>query len=267
MKTAPVIVCLLATTILWGCDVQRKALYCPEQFTVADVRKYAAENGLQLWPERDETYQGIVSRSGPANSKGTVMVFHGNSGPAVFRKHYLPPLESRGYRVVLAEYPGYGGRAGELSEESLVADARRAALRAKTEFGKPLYLWGESMGCGVAAALAGDKLVRPDGIVLLTPWDSLLNIAVEKLPWFPVKLILRDSYDNAANLAGYKGPVAVIAAGKDQVIPNRLTENLYRSICAPKRMWVFENAGHNDWPADPGLDWWSEVMDFVGAPN
>ena len=61
---------------------------------------------------------------------------------------------------------------------------------------------------------------------MLTPWDSLLNEARAKVPWFPVKLILNDTYDNVANLVTYKRPVAVIMARRDDVIPNRLTERL-----------------------------------------
>ena len=247
------------------CNIQRHLVYYPGQVTLVDVQRYAADNDLRLWPEETAAYLGIVSRKGPANFKGTVVIFHGNAGPAVFRDHYFAALETRGFRVVLAEYPGYGGRTGDLSEKSFVADGRRAALRAKKEFGGPLYLWGESMGCGVASALATDTELRPHGVVMLTPWDSLLNEARAKVPWFPVKLILNDTYDNVANLVTYKRPVAVIMARRDDVIPNRLTERLYRSLSQPKRMWIFENAGHNDWPSRSELEWWSEVMDFLNS--
>ena len=80
---------------------------------------------------------------------------------------------------------------------------------------------------------------------MLTPWDSLPNEGKAKIPWLPVGFLLRDRYDNAANLARYKGPVAVIMSGRDEVISNRLTERLYASLSQPKRLWVFENAGHS----------------------
>ncbi|MEW6220037.1 MAG: alpha/beta hydrolase [Thermodesulfobacteriota bacterium] len=165
----------------------------------------------------------------------------------------------------LAEYPGYGGRPGELSETSLVADGRRTALLARAAFGSPLYLWGESLGCGVAAALAADPELRPEGVVLLFPWDSLENEAKAQFPWLPVKPFLRDTYDNVVNLAGYRGPVAVIMAGRDEVIPNRLTKRLFVALSQPKRLWVLEQAGHNDWPRRPTEGWWDEVMGFLAA--
>ncbi|HSR13841.1 MAG TPA: alpha/beta fold hydrolase [Thermodesulfobacteriota bacterium] len=249
--------------ILSGCNFQNRFLYHPGEETIADVRQYAAENHLQMWPDSNPGYRGIVSQKGPAFFKGTVIVFHGNAGPAASRKHYFAPLEDRGYRVVLAEYPGYGGRSGEMSENSFVYDARQTAARARQEFGGPLYVWGESLGCGIASGVATDETIRPKGVVMLTPWDSLRNEAKAKFPWLPVSLFLSDKYDNVVNLAKYRGPVAVIMAGKDEVIPNRLTKRLYDSLSRPKRMWLFENAGHNNWPADPALGWWDEVMKFV----
>lgn len=263
IKRACVLVLGVVIAVLSGCDIQRTLLYYPGHVTIADVQRYAADNGLQMWPDSTAGYQGIVSHKGPDKFKGTIVVFHGNAGAAVFRDYYFAALEARGYRVVLAEYPGYGGRSGELSEKSLVADARRVALRAREEFGDPLYLWGESMGCGVASALAVDTGLCPRGVVMLTPWDSLLSVARARFPWLPVTLFLQDAYDNVVNLAHYKGPVAVIMSKRDEVIPNRLTETLYKSLSQPKRLWTFEDAGHNDWPIHPDLEWWSEVMSFL----
>jgi pimeloyl-ACP methyl ester carboxylesterase len=230
------------------------------------VQRYASGIGLQLWPEDSPSYRGLVSRKGPAESKGTVVVFHGNAGPAVFRDYYIKSLENRGYRVVLAEYPGYGGRPGELTEESLVADARSTAREAKRAFGPPCILWGESMGCGVAAALAADHSIMPKGVVLITPWDSLLNVAKAKVPILPVGIVVHDKYDNITNLTGYSGPVAVVMAGRDRVIPKKTTLNLYNSLSQPKRIWIFNDAGHNNWPTGQDLIWWDEVLDFINSP-
>ena len=164
MKTGISVVVLgIMSVFLWGCNLQGHLIYYPGEVSIGDVQEYAKDNDLQMWPVRDEAYQGIVSRKAPTGFKGSVVVFHGNGGPAAFRTCYIAALEARGYRVVLAEYPGYGGRPGELSEKSLVADGRRTALRAMQDFGGPLYLWGESMGCGVASALAADPSFAPRG--------------------------------------------------------------------------------------------------------
>lgn len=256
---------LLLLSGLPGCNIQRDLLYYPGDTSISDVERFVSGNNLAMWPDGSAGYRGIVSRKGPKDFRGTVVVFHGNGGPAMFRVAYIAALELRGYRVVLAEYPGYGGRPGDLSEKSLVADARRTVALAEKDFGGPVYLWGESMGCGVASALADDQEIRPDGVVLVTPWDSLLNTAKALYPWLPVSLLLTDAYDNVANLARFKGPVAVIMSARDEIIPNRLTKNLYASLAEPKKLWIFEKAGHNDWPSGPELGWWDEVMIFLTA--
>jgi pimeloyl-ACP methyl ester carboxylesterase len=265
LKGVLILVLGVISSIFSGWSIQQHLLYCPDPMIIDDVRLYAEQSGLQLWPEDGAAYRGLVSSRGPADHKGTVIVFHGNAGAAVHRAYYTAALGMRGYRVVLAEYPGYGGRSGELSEKSFVADARLTAKLARKDFGGPLFIWGESMGCGVASALASDRDLGARGVVMLTPWDTLLNEAKAKFPWLPVKLLMRDKYDNVANLAGCDGPVAVIMAKRDEIIPNRLTRRLYESLSQPKQLWVFEKAGHNDWPTDPGNGWWDEVMEFVNS--
>lgn len=52
-----------------------------------------------------------------------MIVFHGNAGAAIDRSYYVDALTPLGYRVVLAEYPGYGGRSGQPREKVFVADA------------------------------------------------------------------------------------------------------------------------------------------------
>ncbi len=209
---------------------------------------------------------GLVSGAAGTATKGTVVVFHGNAGVAPYRWHYVEALERLGYRVVLAEYPGYGGRGGWLTERSLVADGVRVARRAKEEFGSPLYLWGESMGAGVAAGVARETGLEADGVVMMTPWDSLENMARMLFPSFLVRVLLRDPYDNVNNLSGFTGPVAIIVAEHDEVIPSLRGLRLHEVLAGQKRLWMLKGCGHNNWPdrIEPGF--WSDIMDYVSRP-
>jgi hypothetical protein len=223
----------------------------------------AARRGLKLWPEGADDYHGLVSIAPPALQRGTVLVWHGNAGSAIHRVHYAQALQRLGLRVVLIEYPGYGSRLGSLGEASFVQDAQQAARLAREEFGGPLYVWGESLGCGVASAVAAELELEVQGVVMLTPWDTLPNLA-QRLYWYlPAKWIIRDKYDNVRNLAGFGGPVAVLMAGRDEVIPNEHTIRLHESLPGEKQLWVFEEAGHNTWPTSPDADWWGEIVAFL----
>ena len=150
---------------------------------------------------------------------------------------------------------------------NIATDALQAARLAAEEFGGPLYVWGESLGCGVASAVAADPALPVRGAVMLTPWDSLPDLA-QRLYWYlPARWLVRDRYDNGRNLRDFRGPVAVVMAGQDEVIPRAHTMRLYESLPGGKRLWVFDDAGHNTWPMAPTSHWWAEVMAFVSAPG
>jgi pimeloyl-ACP methyl ester carboxylesterase len=197
--------------------LQRRLLYHPtfNLLSASDLQTL----GLQYWPVSGAVYRGFLNTRFNAPVRGTVMVFHGNAGAASDRLYYTRALALLGYRVLLMEYPGYGGRAGKRSEASFIADAKQSIAIAHRRLGAPLFLWGESLGAGVVAALAADSTLPIAGVVLITPWDSLTRLA-QRIYWFlPVGWLLRDRYDSVHNLQAYDKPVAVIFAKRDEIIP------------------------------------------------
>lgn len=246
---------------------QGKMLYFPSRRSREAEADQAKQYGLLLWHEEPADYYGLVSADFQGPSKGVVLVCHGNAGSAVDRFYYIGSLQRLGYRVVLYEYPGYGARPGELREDVFVADALRAARAAIEEFGGPLFVLGESLGCGIASAIAGSTELAVKGVILITPWDTLPNLAQDIYWALPAKLLVRDKYDNIANLRDFKGPIAVVMAGIDEVIPNKRTMNLFESLPENKRLWTLQGAGHNDWPGVVEEMWWKEVVDFVSGGN
>lgn len=153
-----------------------------------------------------------------------------------------------------------------MGEEAFVADAAITVGLAFEQFGPPLFILGESLGCGVAAAVANKTTVTIAGLVLITPWDTLAAVAKAKFPLLPVRLFLTDCYDNIDNLRSFRGKIAVVGAGRDGVIPIQHAENLFNSITTPsKRMWLIQKAGHNDLLFHTNQIWWREVMDFANG--
>ncbi len=245
--------------------LQRQLLYFPSPERASAAHLRAA--GLVPWPAAGDDYRGLISNDQASFPNGTIVVFHGNAGQAVDRAFYPAALAPLGYRVLLAEYPGYGGRAGKPSEAAFVADARATVAQAYEEFGEPLYLWGESLGAGVAAAVVADAPAPVAGLVMVTPWDSLPAVAQTHYPYFPARWLTLDKYDSVRNLAAYPGPVAVALAERDTIVPVHHGQRLYESLSRRKQLWLFEKAGHNSWPSDPEARWWREVTDFVAASD
>lgn len=249
-------------TVLLLFLMQRRLIYFPNLNTPS-IESLKRE-GLQFWPHA-ENYRALVSTRPPLNPKGTIVVFHGNNSLAAQRAYYVRALERLGYRTVLAEYPGYGGRDGKLSETEFVADAKETIRRVREEFGGPLFIIGESLGTGVATAIAADPGMPIAGLILITPFDSISALS-QTLYWFiPARWMVWDKFDSVTNMQSYKCPTAILMAERDNVVPKQHTMSLYESVKGPKQLWCFEDASHTDWPAGPDEIWWREVMDFVST--
>ena len=241
--------------------MQRQMLYYPDRAAPSESSVRGA--GFSRWPSAGAAFRGYSDSTVTAPEAGVVVVFHGNAGTAWDRQYYTAPLRNLGYRVVLAEYPGYGGRPGRPGEKEMVADAREIVRLVQKEYGEPIYICGESLGAGVAVAVAGDLPESIAGMILITPWDTLADVA-QSIYWFlPVRLLLRDIYDNIGNLGGYGGKIAVAVAEYDKIIPRRHGIRLFDSLPNPKKLWIIKGAGHNTWSSIVGDSWWREVMGFL----
>ena len=230
----------------------------------------AAEVGLVPW---DHSSPGVLSPqgyvrpdfAGPA-PRGTIVVFHGNAGCAFDRTYYADAFIRRGFRTFLYEYPGYGGRPGSPSAASIAGDAR-ALIRSLDQAGYgPIYVWGESVGSGVAALICNDATLPVHGLALLTPWDSLTHAAASHDPFVPVSVLLWDKYDSIANLAHFAHPICVVCSTKDTILPLPLGLNLFAHLAGPKKLILQDGCGHNDWPSSPELTWWDDALNSI-APK
>ena len=240
--------------------MQYNMLYYPDSRLPAESELTA--KGLQFWPTGPIGYRGYISTGGIKNIKGTIVVFHGNAGTAADRDYYLSALGLLGYRVILAEYPGYGGRKGRLGEQSFVNDSKETLQIAAETYKGPIYLLGESLGCGVVAGVAKDTSLSIAGIILITPWNTLLAVAKDHYPYLPVGWFMKDRYDNAENLKSFQGRIAVVGAERDEVVPVRHAEELFTLLPKNKRMWIIKGVGHNDWSMLMDMSKWQEIMDF-----
>ena len=259
-----IFILILSWIYLVGCDMQNHMLYFPDSRLPSESELRA--NGLQFWPEGPTDYRGFIGTGKTGNVKGLIIVFHGNAGTASDRDYYLPPLGSLGYRVILAEYPGYGGRKGELGEQSFVNDSRETLRIAAKTYEGPIYLLGESLGCGVAAGVARGMSRDITGVILITPWNTLLAVAKDHYPYLPVGRFMKDKYDNAENLKSFPKRIAVVGAERDEVVPVRHAEELFTLLPNNKRMWIIKGVGHNDWIMRMDLSKWQEIMDFINGP-
>jgi len=237
--------------------MQDRLLYFPTKLALADT----AVGRMQPWPSAQEFRGFLAEPAGPA--RATAIVFHGNAGHAGDRGYYAEQLTRLGLRVILAEYPGYGSRDGPLGEQSLVGDAAQTIALAHRVHGAPVVVIGESLGAGVAAAAVHRERDKVAGLLLITPWDRLDNVAAHHYRWLPVRWMLRDRYDSGANLAAFGRPVMIAIATEDEVVPARFGRALYAALPDPKRLAVIDSARHNDWTMKVNAAWWQSAVEFL----
>ena len=244
---------VVAAVFAW----QDKLLYFPDRTTVARI----ATGPLRAWPSAQE-FRGLVAEpAGPV--RGTALVFNGNAGHAGHRDFHADALVPLGLRVILAEYPGYGPRGGAVGEESLVADAEASLRLAHQRHRGPVVLVGESLGAAVASAAAANRPDLVAGLLLITPWDRLGNVAAHHYPWLPVRWLLRDEHDTQGRLAAFGRPVLVVVAERDSIVPARFGGALHAALGGPKRLQVIAGSDHNDWPERVDARWWRDAIGFV----
>ena len=151
--------------------------------------------------------------------------------------------------VYLVNYRGYGGSTGRPSEAALIADAL-AVYDSVSARHAPIAVIGRSLGSGVAVALAAERPV--ERLILVTPYDSIANVAADHYRLLPVRWMVRDRYDSAARIGRVSAPTLVVIAGHDEVVYRARSDALLAAMAPSRRhTLLLPDATHNDVQLDP----------------
>jgi uncharacterized protein len=245
-----------------GCaSFQRRLIYFPPSVRPAEVEQEAASQHLTRWTDAQGEPIGWKRMSSVQPTQGQVLITHGNAGCAFQCGHYADALQQVGaFDVYIVEYPGYENRPGSPSERALDSAADEALESLPTN--RPTYLVGESLGTGVATYLAGKPPNQIAGVVLLAPYNSLVSVAQAHIVIFPVGLILADRFPSEKHLSTYHGPVVMLVAGRDTVVPERFGRRLYAAYSGPKRLWEFPEGNHGTVMLQPP-EIWKQILEFL----
>lgn len=238
MKQAAILLLIIAVSaygvVLAGYFFyQRKLLFYPTH--------HAHGSALTPWIKDGETI-GYV-REG-RDVKTIWLMLHGNAGQASDRTYALPCFPED-QSVFILEYPGFGFREGSPSKTSINEAAREGYLELRRRFpGSRICVAGESIGSGPSCYL-GTLDHAPDKISLVVPFDNLADLAQGHVLYLPVRLLLRERWDNIESLRQYKGPVEIFGAKGDRIIPVERAVTLAQAI--PNAVLHLIEGGHNEW--------------------
>lgn len=178
----------------------------------------------------------------PGKSRA-VVYFGGNSEMITHRRPYFEEVFSD-FSVYLINYRGYGNSQGSPSESGIFSDAL-AIHDELIQRHDSIIAYGRSLGSGVAVYLAARR--RLEKLILLTPYDSLVEIGQKKYPLFPVRYLIKDRFDSASVADQIETPVLIAAAENDREITLDHTLALKQSFHqAPLQYQMIAGAAHND---------------------
>ena len=225
---------------------QRSVLYIPPKvyLTPAGVEL----SGADEVPETDDEPNNVMGWwLAPKEPRApVVMYFHGNGSAVYSANDVYRTLHEKGYGVFALAYPGYPGRAGQTTQQSLTEAAIEGYDFVAAQGVEPteIIFYGTSLGTGVAAQLAANR--KPALIIMEAPFTSVADMAQRTLPVFPAAMLTRDKFRSGRALAGSQIPMIWIHGTKDTVIPLDVGQALFDGYDGPKSAYVIPNGLHNN---------------------
>lgn len=220
---------------------QRRLIYYPDitrgDASIASTFELARPDGVRL--------HGWVDRPGQSRA----LLYFGGNAETLQQARTLLADCCPGWSAYFLPYRGYGGNGGEPSRDAILTDALAMYdTVASRHPGQPVAVIGRSLGSGVASWVASQRPTSK--LVLVTPFDSLSNVAKAHYPWLPVDWLMHERYDSADWLRGRTPPTLVMRATDDEVIPAANTDALLRALPASTRV-VDIKGDHNNLSAHP----------------
>ena len=221
---------------------QRTLLYFPDS-----AHRPPAAAGLpqatEVTFQSDDGEKLLAWYVAPRAGKKLVLYFQGNAGGLDLRADRFTWLTADGTGLLALCYRGYGGSTGKPSEDGLIRDARAAYDFVAARYpATRIVLFGESLGSGVAVALAAER--RTAAVILDAPFTSAADVGASAYPFAPVRWLMKDPWHSDERIARVTAPLLVLHGEEDRVVAIRFGERLFALANEPKRMVRFAQGGH-----------------------
>ena len=174
----------------------------------------------------------------------TLVYFHGNAGTLENRIHKINHFQDMNINFLIIAWRGFSGNKGKPTEQGLYEDGKSAIdwLIKKGVNEENLILYGESLGTGVATHLAQNKNYA--GIILETPFTSMIDAAKTFYPYIPVSILLRDKFENYKKVKNIKLPILIMHGEVDQIVPFSMGKKIYEIANQPKYSYFTKHDNH-----------------------
>jgi len=174
----------------------------------------------------------------------TILFLHGNAGALENRIHKINHFNDMNLNFLLLAWRGFSGNKGKPTEQGLYKDARSAIkwLKEKGILEENIIIYGESLGTGVATEIAQNKNFA--GVILESPFTSMVTAGKSKYPIFPIKLLLKDKYESDKKIKNIKSPILIMHGEVDKIVPFWMGKKMFELANEPKYSYFSKYDDH-----------------------
>ncbi len=174
----------------------------------------------------------------------TILFFHGNAGSLENRTYKLNHFKDLNVNFLIIAWRGFSGNKGKPNEKGLYEDGRSAIrwLKTKGINEKNIILYGESLGTGVAVEIAQKENYA--GVILESPFTSMIDMGRKYYPFFPVRFLLKDKFESYKKIINISVPILIIHGKVDKIVPYRMGKKMYEIANEPKYFYSQEYGDH-----------------------
>jgi len=174
----------------------------------------------------------------------TILFLHGNAGSLENRIHKINHFKDMDINFLLLAWRGFNGNKGKPTESGLYEDARSAILWLKSNGVEEnnIIIYGESLGTGVATEIAQNENFA--GIILESPFTSMIDAGKDKYPFLPVRFLLKDKYESVKKIKNIRSPILIMHGKVDNIVPFYMGKKIYDLANEPKYSYFSEYDDH-----------------------
>ncbi|HIP45547.1 MAG TPA: alpha/beta hydrolase [Sulfurospirillum arcachonense] len=201
-------------------------IYLTQDSQVFNPRSIEKKEPIKLKDVEHITFEvekGVVLKGIHKTSDNSPLViyFGGNADDAT-----RIVLHVKGFEIVAFNYRGFVNSGGKPSEKDIFSDA----LQIFDKYGenRDVIVVGRSLGTGVATYVASQRVIK--GLILITPYDSIVSIGKKMYPYFPIETLSNHKFESVKYMLDVKAKVGLIEVEGDDVIPKYHFDKLKEKV-------------------------------------
>tara|TARA_B100001142_G_C14283615_1_gene635929 strand:+ start:704 stop:1522 length:819 start_codon:yes stop_codon:yes gene_type:complete len=174
----------------------------------------------------------------------TILFLHGNAGSLENRIHKINHFKNMNINFLIIAWRGFSGNKGKPTENGLYDDAKSAVLWLEKQGikKKNIIIYGESLGTGVATEIAQNNNFA--GVILESPFTSMIDAAKNRYPFFPIRFLLKDKFESDKKIENIISPILIIHGEVDKIVPFWMGKKMYKIANEPKYSYFTKYDNH-----------------------